>query len=158
MNAKVVSKEKLKRIISGLKSKGKRIVFTNGCFDLLHVGHTRYLKKARSYGDALVVALNSDRSVKRLKGNSRPILNQKDRAEILSELECVSYVTIFNEDTPAEIIKYILPDVLVKGADYKIEDIVGNDTVTENGGKVVAVSLVKGKSTSVIIAKIKNEK
>lgn len=132
----------------------KQVVFTNGCFDLLHIGHVRYLQEARKQGDLLVVGLNSDASVKRLKGPQRPIQNESDRAEILAALACVDYVIIFNEDTPLELIKAIMPQVLVKGGDWKPETIVGSDVVLAAGGKVLSLNFVDGRSTTSIINKI----
>lgn len=152
MNPKIVSKTRLKKILQ--ESKNKKIVFTNGCFDLIHLGHIRYLQKAKALGDILIVAINTDSSVRKLKGKGRPIIPQNDRAEILAALECVDYVTYFNELTPARIIRYLRPNILVKGADYKLEEIVGKDIVTSFGGIVKTISLVKGRSTSDIIRKI----
>ena len=132
----------------------KKVVFTNGCFDLLHIGHIKYLKEARSKGDILVVALNSDASVKRLKGPTRPIQNENDRSEILAALESVSATVIFTEDTPENIIKLIKPDVLVKGGDWKISQIVGGEFVQSYGGQVLSLVFIDGKSTTSIVAKI----
>ncbi|NOZ46917.1 MAG: D-glycero-beta-D-manno-heptose 1-phosphate adenylyltransferase [Chlorobi bacterium] len=151
----ILEKGKLKEILDNLKSENKKIVFTNGCFDIIHSGHITYLYKAKSFGDVLIIGLNSDDSVRRLKGESRPINNQSDRAFVLSALRMIDYITIFNEDTPLELIKELKPNVLVKGGDYTIETIVGADFVKENGGDVRIVPLVKGKSTSEIINKIK---
>lgn len=138
-------------LIADLKRNGKKIVFTNGCFDILHFGHISYLRKAKSYGDILVVGLNSNESVRRLKGDSRPINDESDRAQILKEMECVDFVIIFDEDTPLNLIKQITPDILVKGADYKGKEIVGSEIVSD----VRLVDFVEGKSTSKIIDKIK---
>lgn len=132
---------------------GKKIVFTNGCFDLLHVGHVRYLKEAQKQGDFLVVGVNSDASVKRLKGPTRPIQNESDRAEILLGLKSVDSVVVFTEDTPEAIIKAIKPDILVKGGDWKIEQIVGGDFVIANGGQVKSLTFVDDKSTTKLIEK-----
>lgn len=129
----------------------KRIVFTNGCFDILHVGHSKVLQEAKKLGDILIVGLNSDASVKRLKGEARPINSQTDRASMLAALECVDFVVIFEEDTPLHLIKAIMPEVLVKGGDYRIEDIVGADVVSEHGGVVQTIPLVEGKSTTNLI-------
>ena len=134
---------------------GRRVVFTNGVFDILHAGHLRYLQQARALGHALIVGLNSDASVRRNKGPERPINAEDERAEILSALECVDGVVIFDEDTPAEIIRAIQPDILVKGADWAEDAIVGRDTVEARGGQVVRVPIEKGFSTSGIIEKIK---
>ena len=138
-----------------LRADGRRVVFTNGVFDILHAGHLRYLQQARALGDALIIGLNSDASVRRNKGPERPINAEDERAEILSALECVDGVVIFDEDTPAEIIRAIQPDILVKGADWAEDAIVGRDTVEARGGQVVRVPIEKGFSTSGIIEKIK---
>ncbi len=138
-------------LIADLKRNGKKIVFTNGCFDILHFGHISYLREAKSYGDILVVGLNSNESVRRLKGDSRPINDENDRAQILRELECVDFVIIFDEDTPLNLIAQIKPDILVKGADYKGKEVVGSEIVSD----VRLVDFVEGKSTSKIIDKIK---
>jgi rfaE bifunctional protein nucleotidyltransferase chain/domain len=138
----------------GLRESGKKLVFTNGCFDILHVGHVRYLTYARSLGDALVVAVNSDRSVREIKGNSRPIVTEKERAEVLAALACVDFVFIFDDPTPKQVIDAIIPDVLVKGADWNIAEIVGRDTVEKAGGTVLTVPLVEGSSTTDIIEKV----
>lgn len=132
-----------------------RIVFTNGCFDILHRGHIYYLSKAREKGDLLIVGLNSDDSVKRLKGTGRPVTDQQSRAEILAALECVDYVIIFEEDTPVQLIKELLPDILVKGGDYKIEDIVGYDEVTSAGGHVETIPFLEGYSSTQLISGLK---
>lgn len=134
-----------------LKEKNKKLVFTNGCFDILHAGHVDYLNKARSMGDAMIVALNSDSSVKRIKGELRPIVNQEERAFIISNLKCVDYVTFFDEDTPKEIIDKIIPDILVKGADWKIDNIIGRDVVEQHGGEVKTIEFINFQSTSKII-------
>ncbi len=132
---------------------GKKVVFTNGCFDLLHVGHVRYLQEAKSLGSILVVGLNTDSSVQKLKGPSRPIQNENDRAEILAALACVDFTVLFSEDTPAELIRKVHPDVLVKGGDWKPEQIVGADFVLSYGGEVKSLQFVEGKSTTKIIEK-----
>jgi len=134
--------------------KGKKIVFTNGCFDLLHVGHVRYLQEARALGDYLVVALNTDASVRKLKGKDRPVQTQDDRAEILSALECISAVTFFDEATPLHVIEKISPDVLVKGGDWPIEKIVGAEFVMKKGGVVKSLPFHPGRSTTGLIEKI----
>ncbi len=154
MKEKIKRTESLRRIINGLKRKGKRIVFTNGCFDLLHIGHLRYLEEAKTLGDILVVGVNSDRSVRNLKGPKRPILPEGERAEILSGLECVDYVTIFDEPTPFEIISLFKPHTLVKGGDWGKEDVVGREVVERSGGKVVIIPFVKGSSTTNLIETI----
>ncbi len=134
----------------------RKIVFTNGCFDILHVGHIRYLKEAKSLGDILVVGVNTDNSVKKLKGPARPIQNENDRAEILSSLESVDFVVLFSEETPEKLIHSVRPDILVKGGDWKIQDIVGSDFVLSYGGEVRSLQFVNGKSTTSIIEKTKN--
>jgi len=138
-----------------LRSEGRRIVFTNGVFDILHPGHVRYLQQARTLGDALIVGLNADASVRKNKGPGRPINTQAERAEILEALECVDAVVLFAEDTPAEIIQAIQPDILVKGADWAENAIVGRDTVEARGGQVVRVPIEQGYSTTEIIRKIR---
>lgn len=139
-----------------LRKVKKTIVFTNGCFDIIHFGHIKYLFEAAKLGDTLLVAVNSDSSVRKLKGEKRPIFPQKERTEILASLECVDFVTIFEEETPFNIIKSIVPDVLVKGGDYKIDDIVGKDVVEKNGGKVVTIPYIEGYSTTEILKKTGN--
>lgn len=136
---------------------GKKVVFTNGCFDLLHVGHVRYLNEAKSKGDILVLGLNSDESVKRLKGPTRPIQNENDRAEILANLNSIDYVCLFCEDTPLELIKKVKPDVLVKGGDWQPSQIVGSDFVMSYGGKVESLQFIEGRSTTQIIEKSKSK-
>lgn len=135
--------------------KGKKVVFTNGCFDIVHRGHIEYLAKARALGATLIVGLNSDASVRRLKGASRPLQDEQTRAMVLASLQFVSHVIIFDEDTPYELIKEVQPDVLVKGADYKPENIVGYDIVKAKGGEVVTIPFVDGYSTSNVVAKMK---
>lgn len=152
-NYKYLQGEELKNFRTD--NKGKKVVFTNGCFDILHVGHIRCLREAASYGDLLIVGLNSDASVKRLKGEDRPINSEAERAEMLAALDCVDYIAVFDEDTPYNLINDIQPDVLAKGGDYRIEDVVGRDIVEKNNGKVVLIPFVDGKSTTNIIDKIK---
>ena len=135
---------------------GKKLVFTNGCFDILHIGHVKYLEEAKSLGDILVVGLNSDSGVKRLKGPERPIQNENDRAEILNALRAVDHVCLFDEDTPLELIKTLRPDILVKGGDWPIEKIVGSDVVLGYGGEVRSLQFVDGRSSSSLIEKIKS--
>jgi D-beta-D-heptose 7-phosphate kinase/D-beta-D-heptose 1-phosphate adenosyltransferase len=145
-------------IIDAIKSeqlKGKKIVFTNGCFDILHRGHVTYLNQARDLGDLLIVGINSDESVKRLKGPERPVNMLEDRAYVLSALKSVDYVIPFEEDTPLNLINLIMPDILVKGGDYTIDRIIGAQEVLANGGKVEIIPFVPGKSTSAIIDTIK---
>lgn len=154
---KITTKEVVKTTLDSLKSEGKKIVFTNGCFDILHRGHVEYLCKSKDLGDVLVLGLNTDESVKRLgKSPERPINNQDTRAIILAALECIDYIILFNEDTPLELITFLLPDVLVKGNDYAPEKIVGYEVVTKNGGKVLTVDLVEGFSTTKLINKLKS--
>jgi rfaE bifunctional protein nucleotidyltransferase chain/domain len=151
---KIKTPEELAPLLSLLRATGQTIVFTNGCFDLLHPGHTRYLATARSLGHILVVAINSDASVRSIKGEKRPINTEADRAETLAALESVSFVTIFNEPDPYKVIAALQPDVLVKGGDWPIEKIIGRDIVQARGGKVVNVPYVDGASTTSIIDKI----
>ncbi len=155
---KILTRERLIIRRREWKDNGKRVVFTNGCFDLLHPGHVRLLEQARALGDALVVGLNSDSSVRRLKGDSRPLLAEAGRAEILAALECVDAVTLFEEDTPRELIAALVPDVLVKGGDWKREQIVGREEVEAAGGRVVVIPYVEGYSTSALIEKMRNLK
>lgn len=154
----LVSRELAKNIIEVAKQKENKIVFTNGCFDILHVGHVRYLRESKKLGDILIVGMNSDDSVRRLKGESRPVNCEDDRAEVLCALECVDYVSIFDEDTPFELISTIIPDIITKGGDYNPDQIVGADIVAQNGGKVVVINYVEGKSTSKVIEKINQDK
>ena len=150
----VISLEALRAERRRLREAGKKVVFTNGCFDLLHPGHVRYLQQARCLGDALIVALNSDRSVRELKGDKRPILTENERAEVMAALACVDYVTVFDEPTPREIIAALLPDVLVKGGDWGVDAIVGREEVEAAGGQVLSLPFVDGVSTSEVIARI----
>lgn len=154
MPSKILKLEDLVRKLKGLRGKGRRIVFTNGCFDILHAGHVRYLRAARSEGDLLVVGLNSDRSVRAIKDAGRPVVEQAQRAEVLAGLWCVDFITIFDEPDPLNLIRSILPDVLVKGADWKEEEIVGADVVRKHGGRVVRVEIENDVSTSMIIDRI----
>ena len=140
------------------KRNGKKVVFTNGCFDLLHPGHIRSLEAARSLGDALVVGINSDESVRSLKGQGRPVIPEQERAEILASLECVDAVLIFNESTPQRVVAALLPDVLVKGGDWPGNQIVGREEVQAAGGTVVLVDVVEGYSTTEILKKIRSER
>lgn len=152
---KLIKKDELDKIITDLKSQNKKIVMTNGCFDILHAGHVRYLKESKKFGDILIVGLNSDSSVKALKGDNRPINNEEDRIEVLSALEAVDYVVLFNEISPVKLLDEIKPDVYTKGADYTIETLPEAKTVLGNGGKIEFIKLVEGKSTTKIIDKIK---
>lgn len=155
--SKVISLEELLPRLEADRSNGCSIVFTNGCFDILHKGHVDYLAKAADKGDKLIVAVNTDASVRRQgKSPSRPIQDEQARAYVLAGLESTDYILFFNEDTPKEIIEFIKPDVLVKGADYKAEDIVGYDTVISNGGRVETIDFIAGYSTTAIENKIKN--
>jgi D-beta-D-heptose 7-phosphate kinase/D-beta-D-heptose 1-phosphate adenosyltransferase len=151
MKGKIKTREELQRLIHNLKRSGKRIVFTNGCFDILHVGHVRYLEQAKSLGDVLVVGINSDRSVRGLKGPRRPILPVEERGEILSGLGCTDYITVFEEPTPFDLISLLQPDVLVKGGDWTPEQVVGREVVEGSGGRVVILPFVEGSSTTNII-------
>lgn len=151
----LLSRDTIGKIALELKLNSKKIVFTNGCFDVIHSGHVHYLSEAKKLGDILIIGLNTDDSVKRLKGDNRPINNQFDRAIVLDALKPVDIVVFFDEDTPLELIKIINPDVLVKGADYKIEEIVGAEFVQQNGGSVVTIKFVEGKSSTNIINKLK---
>ena len=147
--------EELLRERQGLRADGKVVVFTNGVFDLLHVGHVRYLAQARALGDALIVAINSDRCVRELKGNHRPIVDQDERAEILAALRDVTHVTIFDQFSPRELIRQVLPDVLVKGGDYSLDEIHGREEVEAAGGRVVSLPFVEGESTTALIERMK---
>ncbi|HNW54500.1 MAG TPA: D-glycero-beta-D-manno-heptose 1-phosphate adenylyltransferase [Bacteroidales bacterium] len=147
-----------RRMLSIWQFQGKKIVFTNGCFDILHLGHIDYLSKAKDLGDLLVIGLNTDASVGRLKGENRPIQDEVSRAMVLASLGFVDAVVFFGEDTPYNLIKTTQPDILVKGADYKPEDIVGYDIVTKKGGEVVTISFLPGYSTSAIESKIRQQK
>lgn len=149
----VVSFDGIASALKSAKSSGKKIVFTNGCFDLLHVGHVRYLQEARAQGDLLVVGVNSDASTRRLKGPTRPVQNESDRAEILAALGCIDFSVIFTEDTPQNLIEQVRPDVLVKGGDWSVDQIVGAPFVQSYGGEVRSLHFVDGKSTTKIIAK-----
>lgn len=151
---KIVSREQL---VERLKSRGdQRVVFTNGCFDLVHRGHVDYLSRARDLGDLLILGLNSDASVRRLKGPSRPIVDEKSRALLLAAFQFIDYVVLFEEDTPYELIKAAQPDILVKGGDYKPEEIVGYDIVKQRGGQVVTIDFVPGFSTTNIVEKLQH--
>lgn len=153
-HGKIVSADEFLSIRESLKKEGKKLVFTNGCFDILHKGHVDYLNKARALGDAMIIAINTDQSVKRIKGEKRPINSEEDRAYLLANLRCVDYVTFFGEDTPKEIISKIIPDYLVKGADWDVSKVVGKDIVESHGGKVLTVELTPGKSTTGVIEKV----
>jgi D-beta-D-heptose 7-phosphate kinase/D-beta-D-heptose 1-phosphate adenosyltransferase len=152
----VLSAAEAASLTESLRKAGRRVVFTNGVFDLLHPGHVKYLQAARDQGDALIVAVNSDRSVRAIKGPTRPLTPEYERAEILAALACVDAVVIFDEDTPAAIVERLQPDVLVKGADWAADRIIGRDTVEARGGEVVRVPLEPNWSTSAIVEKIKS--
>jgi D-beta-D-heptose 7-phosphate kinase/D-beta-D-heptose 1-phosphate adenosyltransferase len=154
MKQKIKARKELLGIINDLKAEGKRVVFTNGCFDLLHIGHVRYLEEAKALGDVLVVGVNSDASVRKLKGPKRPVLPEAERAEILSGLGCVDYITLFDEMDPLKLITSLRPNVLVKGGDWTKEQIVGKEVVERSGGEVVIIPFVKGASTSTLIETI----
>ena len=147
----ILSKASMKFIREKFKEENKKVVFTNGVFDIIHSGHIDYLIKAKALGDILIVGLNSDSSVKRIKGEKRPIINQTERAFVLSNLKPVDYVVLFEEDTPLELIKALIPDVLVKGADWALDKIVGSDVVLSTGGEVKNISFVNDQSTSRIV-------
>ena len=156
LSRKIQARRALRQIVSASQKKGKKVVFTNGCFDILHAGHVTYLEKAKKLGDILVVGVNSDASVKRIKGPKRPVNPEGDRLKVIAGLEAVDYVTLFHEDTPLDLIQEIRPNVLVKGADWKKEKIVGGKEVESWGGKVKQVPLVPGRSTTRIIKKMKS--
>lgn len=152
--SKLKTVSELVQLTAAHRRDGHRVVFTNGCFDLLHIGHTRYLQAARSLGDLLIVAINSDASVTALKGPERPLVPQDERAEVLAALACVDYVTIFDAPDPGEVIAALQPDVLVKGGDWPIEKIVGREVVQARGGRVVSIPLVPGASTTGLVRRI----
>jgi D-beta-D-heptose 7-phosphate kinase/D-beta-D-heptose 1-phosphate adenosyltransferase len=155
MIEKILSPEQMLRERKRLRAADKRLVFTNGVFDLLHVGHVRYLEQARALGDALLVAINSDRTVRELKGLDRPVFNEAERAEILAALRCVDYVTVFDNISPRSLITELLPDVLVKGGDYQLDQIHGREEVEAAGGKVISLPFVEGTSTTTLIERIR---
>jgi rfaE bifunctional protein nucleotidyltransferase chain/domain len=158
MIEKLLSQDELLGVREGLRAEGRSLVFTNGVFDLLHVGHVRYLAEARALGDALVVAINSDRTVRELKGDRRPIVNEDERAEILAALRQVDYVTIFDDVSPRSLIARLLPDVLVKGGDYGLDEIHGRKEVEAAGGRVVSLPFIAGASTTTIIERMKKSR
>ena len=153
---KIISQEELIQATAREKRAGRRVVFTNGCFDLIHPGHVRCLAEARALGDVLVVAINSDRSVRGNKGPERPLVNEQDRAEVIAALASVDYVTIFDEPTPRELISRVLPSVLVKGADWALDQVAGREEVEAAGGRVVSIPLASGYSTTNIVQRIRN--
>jgi D-glycero-beta-D-manno-heptose 1-phosphate adenylyltransferase len=152
---KIHTRQSLTEEVEKWQSEGKKIVFTNGCFDIVHLGHIDYLEKARNLGDKLVLGLNTDASVRRLKGQTRPVVNEYARSRMMAAFEFVDAVVLFDEPTPLELIETVKPDILVKGDDYSIETIVGADFVISNGGEVKTIALVKGYSTSLLIEKIR---
>jgi D-beta-D-heptose 7-phosphate kinase/D-beta-D-heptose 1-phosphate adenosyltransferase len=152
--SRVLSQPDARRLVDRVRAAGRRVVFTNGVFDLLHPGHVRYLQHARSLGDLLIVGVNADASVRRIKGPSRPINPQQERAEVIAALACVDAAVIFEEDTPAEIVRLVQPDILVKGADWPADQIVGRDTVEARGGRVVLVPVEQGYSTTALLERI----
>lgn len=154
-SGKIVSLPALIRKINVLRRSGKKIAFTNGCFDILHYGHVSYLEKAKASNRILIVAVNTDASVRRLKGASRPYVPQKERAAVLAGLQCVDFVVFFNEDTPLKVIQAVEPDVLIKGADYKNKEVVGSDVVRSRGGKVELIKYLSGLSSTNIIERIR---
>jgi D-beta-D-heptose 7-phosphate kinase/D-beta-D-heptose 1-phosphate adenosyltransferase len=155
-NSKLLSRPALVRLVRRTRAAGRRVVFTNGCFDLLHAGHVTLLERARRLGDLLVVGINSDRSVRALKGPRRPLVGQRDRALVLASLECVDAVTVFNERTPLRLIERLRPAILIKGADWGRSEIIGREAVERHGGRVVRLPLVKGRSTSRLVEHIRN--
>jgi len=155
MKEKILSLEKLLGVRQALRAEGKSVVFTNGVFDLLHVGHVRYLQAAKSLGDALVVAVNSDNAVRALKGDGRPIVDEDERAEVVAALRAVTFVTIFDDLSPRSLIARLVPDILVKGGDYALDEIHGREEVEAAGGRVVSLPFVEGVSTSTIVERMK---
>ena len=153
---KVIKRNDIEQYVSSWRESGKIIVFTNGCFDVLHRGHVEYLITARKYGDLLVVGVNTDSSVKKLKGDNRPLVGEQDRAFILSQIIPVDAVVLFSEDTPYNMIREVKPDVLVKGGDYSVDEVVGREIVEASGGEVIIIPLVTGKSTTNLIKKIRS--
>lgn len=151
---KILHRDVLKKKLDALRKKGKKIAFTNGCFDILHVGHVRYLREAKKTADVLVLALNSDSSVRSIKGEKRPLVSEQERAEVLAALEFIDFVTIFHELTPLELINYLKPDVLIKGGDWPEEKVVGREEVKQWGGRVSIIPEVEGKSTTHVVDKI----
>jgi len=156
LQQKIKHLEELKKIVAGFKQQGKTVVFTNGCFDIIHVGHVRLLREAKTFGDVLIVALNSDASVRTLKGAGRPFVSEEQRAEVVAALEMVDYVVIFDELDPLRIITELTPQVLVKGGDWTIDTIIGRDVVEQAGGKVIPLRFIDGVSSTTIIQRILN--
>jgi rfaE bifunctional protein nucleotidyltransferase chain/domain len=151
---KIKSLSDAKKEIDIVKKQGKKVVFTNGCFDILHIGHTRYLYSARELGDFLIVAVNSDKSVRAIKGHERPVIPDNERIEMLAALGCVDMAILFDEEDPLEVIKCLVPDILVKGGDWKEDEIIGSDVVKNSGGRVIRIPFIEGASTTGIINKI----
>ena len=151
---KILDRESLRAKLDGLRAQGKKIAFTNGCFDILHVGHVRYLREAKKTADILVLALNSDSSVRSIKGEKRPLVTESERAEVLAALEFIDFVTIFPELTPLELINFLRPDVLIKGGDWPENKVVGREEVRQWGGRVAIIPEVEGKSTTNVVEKI----
>jgi rfaE bifunctional protein nucleotidyltransferase chain/domain len=156
IKSKILNRDRLKNQLAVWRFKDQKIVFTNGCFDLLHLGHIDYLSKAKDHGNVLIVGVNTDASVRRLKGENRPVTDEISRSVIMASLQFVNAVVLFDEDTPYELIKLVQPDVLVKGSDYQPEDIVGYDIVKAKGGEIVAIDFLEGYATTGIIEKIKS--
>ncbi len=156
IKSKILERDTLRRNIAIWRFKGEKIVFTNGCFDILHAGHIEYLSKAKDLGSVLILGLNTDASVRRIKGENRPVNNEEARAIVLASLQFIDAVVLFDEDTPYELIKLIQPNILVKGSDYRPENIVGSDIVKQNGGKIETIDFVEGYSTTSILNKIRN--
>lgn len=154
MRDKIKSWDQLKEIVDRARAEGRKVAFTNGCFDLIHVGHTRYLQEAKKYGDIFIVAVNSDSSVRALKGDSRPIISEDERAEVLAALGCVDYVTIFSELDPLKLITCLKPDFLVKGGDWAADSIIGKEVVEAGGGRVIRVSVIEGAATTNIVQRV----
>lgn len=158
LESKILSPQSLRSVFQKVQRRGTKTVFTNGCFDILHSGHVQYLQKAKSLGHFLVVALNTDRSVRALKGKNRPVNPLRDRLQVIAALECVDYVTWFNETTPLKLIERLQPQVLVKGGDWKINQIVGASFVLKRGGQVRSLPFLKGRSTTEIIHRVKSSR
>jgi rfaE bifunctional protein nucleotidyltransferase chain/domain len=152
---KILERKRLKEKVEALRKNGKKIAFTNGCFDILHVGHVRYLTEARKNADILILALNSDSSVRAIKGEKRPLVPEEERAEVLAAIECIDFITIFQESTPLELINLLKPDFLIKGGDWPEDKVVGRDEIKKWGGRVIIIPEIKGKSTTNIVEKIK---
>ena len=157
MQGKIATVEELKGVVAAAKSQGKKTAFTNGCFDILHAGHLHILREAKKLADILIVALNSDSSVKKIKGADRPVLSHGERAELIAALEMVDYVTIFEETDPANLIRHLKPDVLAKGGDWPKDQVVGRDLVERHGGKVAVIPYLKGHSTTEIIERMRRQ-